>query len=184
MESEVSKAVDTASEIYVDASGDKSEEYQDFSEDNAASKMHHLMHSDTPIVVGSLVFMIILGLVFRSLCMKLTSVNQRKERMRGGLKQIAEHMNYVTRSMSNDLEVLDSPRAVMRTYSNYNRKGPDDTSPTPPQRGDQQINSLRVHAITNRLSKMEREELEMQMAVAQSVSFPVKIDMQDDRRER
>ena len=97
MESEVSKAVDTASETYVDASGDKSEEYQDFSEDNAASKMHHLMHSDTPIVVGSLVFMIILGLVFRSLCMKLTSVNQRKERMRGGLKQIAEHMNYVTR---------------------------------------------------------------------------------------
>ena len=55
------------------------------------------MHSDTIIVVFSLVVMIMVGLVFRSLCMKLTSINQRKERVRGGLKQIAESMNYVTR---------------------------------------------------------------------------------------
>ena len=37
------------------------------------------------------------GKRFRSLCMKLTSINKRKERVRGGLKQIAESMNYVTR---------------------------------------------------------------------------------------
>merc|ERR1719312_865671 len=66
--------------------------------------------------------MIMVGLVFRSLCMKLTSINQRKERVRGGLKQIAESMNYVTRSMSNDLYVLNSPRSVIRTYSNYNTR--------------------------------------------------------------
>ena len=72
-------------------------EYHDYSEDDAATKMHHLMHSDTIIVVFSLVVMIMVGLVFRSLCMKLTSINQRKERVRGGLKQIAESMNYVTR---------------------------------------------------------------------------------------
>ena len=29
--------------------------------------------------------------------MKLTSCNQRKERMRGGLKALADHMNHVTR---------------------------------------------------------------------------------------
>ena len=76
-------------------------EYHDYSEDDAATKMHHLMHSDTIIVVFSLVVMIMVGLVFRSLCMKLTSINQRKERVRGGLKQIAESMNYVTRYYSN-----------------------------------------------------------------------------------
>ena len=97
MESEISEAVDAASDIHVDASSDERDEYHDFSGDDAATKMHHLMHSDTLIVVVSLLVMIILGLVFRSLCLKLSSVNQRKERMRGGLKQIAEHMNYVTK---------------------------------------------------------------------------------------
>ena len=97
MESEISEAVDVSSDIPVDAVGDEYDAYHDFSEDDAATKMHHLMHSDTLIVVVSLVVMIILGLVFRSLCLKLSSVNQRKERMRGGLKQIAEHMNYVTK---------------------------------------------------------------------------------------
>jgi len=99
MESEISEAVDVSSDIPVDAVGDENDAYHDFSEDDAATKMHHLMHSDTLIVVVSLVVMIILGLVFRSLCLKLSSVNQRKERMRGGLKQIAEHMNYVTKSV-------------------------------------------------------------------------------------
>jgi len=154
-------------------------EPHDLSEDDAATKMHHLMHSDTIIVVLSLVVMIVVGLAFRSLCMKLASVNQRKERMRGGLRQIAEHMNYVTRSMSNDLELPDSPRAVIRTYSNYSRRGLEDTSP--PHRGAQHSDSLRVHAITNSLSKGERVELEMQMSVAQSVSLP--IEMETFRRQ-
>merc|ERR1712055_1064472 len=127
-------------------------EYHDYSEDDAATKMHHLMHSDTIIVVFSLVVMIMVGLVFRSLCMKLTSINQRKKRVRGGLKQIAESMNYVTRSMSNDLEVLDSPRSVIRTYSNYNRKRTDgQTAPS-----QENTDNLRVVAIINNLTKRER----------------------------
>ena len=77
-------------------------EYHDYSEDDAATKMHHLMHSDTIIVVVSLVVMIVVGLVFRSLCMKLTNINKRKQRVRGGLKQIAESMNYVTRYVDNN----------------------------------------------------------------------------------
>jgi len=176
-ELESSKALETTSDIpeYHDYEHEY-DHHHDLSEDDAATKMHHLMHSDTIIVVLSLVFMIVLGLVFRSLCMKLASVNQRKERMRGGLKQIAEHMNYVTRSMSNDLELPDSPRAVIRTYSNYSRRGLEDTSSSPPQRGAQHSDSLRVHAITNSLSKGEREELEMQMSVAQSVSLPIEMD--------
>ena len=90
------KSVDSTSDI-PEYDYHEHDHHHDLSEDDAATKMHHLMHSDTIIVVFSLVFMIVLGLVFRSLCMKLASVNQRKERMRGGLKQIAEHMNYVTR---------------------------------------------------------------------------------------
>jgi len=149
-------------------------EYHDYSEDDAATKMHHLMHSDTIIVVVSLVVMIVVGLVFRSLCMKLTNINKRKQRVRGGLKQIAESMNYVTRSMSNDLELTDSPRSVIRTYSNYNRRGAEgDTSPSPPRRGEEHTNSLRVAAINNNLSKREREDLEMQMFVAQTISIPI-----------
>merc|ERR1712173_496719 len=138
-------------------------EYHDYSEDDAATKMHHLMHSDTIIVVVSLVAMIVVGLVFRSLCMKLTNINTRKQRVRGGLKQIAESMNYVTRSMSNDLELPDSPRSVIRTYSNYTRKGFDESSPNPPGRGDQHSNSLRVHVITNNIrEKSEGDLIEMQ----------------------
>merc|ERR1719400_120742 len=139
-------------------------EYHDYSEDDAATKMHYLMHSDTIIVVFSLVVMIMVGLVFRSLCMKLTSINQRKERVRGGLKQIAESMNYVTRSMSADLYIPDSPRSVIRTYSNYNRSGTDErTATAPTKRGEGNTDNLRVVAINNNLTKKEREDLEMQM---------------------
>merc|ERR1712083_979843 len=132
------------------------------------------MHSDTIIVVVSLFVMIVLGLVFRKCCMKLSTVNSRKKRIQGGLRQIGEHMNYVTRSMSNDLELPDSPRQVIRTYSKYSKKGADEeTSPSPPRRGEDHTNSLRVAAINNNLSKREREDLEMQMFVAQTVSIPI-----------
>jgi len=100
--------------------------------DNASSKMVNLLHSDTFLVVMSLFAMIILGLVFRSLCIKLTSVKDRKKRMRKGLKGLATHMEQVTRAMSNDLVVPDSPKVVMRTYSNYNRG---------PLRGENSIDS-------------------------------------------
>ena len=53
---------------------------------------------------------------------RMTSTKTRKERVRGGLKALADHMNSVTKAMSNELEDHpDSPRAVMRTYSNYGR---------------------------------------------------------------
>merc|ERR1719250_586400 len=108
--------------------------------------------------------MIMVGLVFRSLCMKLTSINQRKERVRGGLKQIAESMNYVTRSMSNDLYVLDSPRSVIRTYSNYNRRRPDEqSSASSTRRGEEDTDNLRVVAINNNITKKERESQVMKM---------------------
>ena len=81
-----------------------------------------------------------------------------------------------SRSMSNDLELPDSPRAVIRTYSN--RKGMNDKSPSTPKRREQHNNSLRVHAINNNLSKGEKEELEMQMPVAQSVTIPIPAQME------
>ena len=74
----------------------------------------------------------------------------------------------ICRSMSNDLELPNCPKAVLRTYSNYGRS--DQSSP---QRGDMHANSMRVHAINNNFSKQEAEELEMQMSVAQAVSIPM-----------
>ena len=77
--------------------------------------------------------------------------------------------------MSNDLEVLDSPRSVIRTYSNYNRRGTDEqTAPS-----HENTDSLRVVAINNNLTKKEREDLEMQMFTAQTVSIQI-----PSRRER
>jgi len=132
------------------------------SEGEMGDKMNNFMHSDTTIVILSLVVMITLGLVFRSLCNKLTNINQRKAKMRGGLKQMAESMNYVTRAMSNDLEIPNCPKKVMRTYSNQNRR-----------QGDVFTNNMRKQAINNNLSKEEKEELQRQMGLAQSISIQI-----------
>ena len=76
------------------------------------------------------------------------------------------------RSMSNDLDAPDSPRAVLRTYSN--RKGTDvQTSASPPRRGEEFTDNMRVVAINNNLSKREKEDLKMQMIVAQTISIPI-----------
>ena len=40
-------------------------EYHDYSYDDMPTKIHHLMYSDTLIVVVSLIAMIVVGLVFR-----------------------------------------------------------------------------------------------------------------------
>merc|ERR1712045_157337 len=97
-------------------------EYHDYSYDDMPTKIHHLMYSDTLIVVISLIIMIIVGLVFRTCCLKLAKQRVSKQRVRGGLRQLADHMNHVTRSMSNDLESPDSPKSVIRTYSNAARR--------------------------------------------------------------
>merc|ERR1719464_1370237 len=98
-------------------------EHDMYEGEDASTKMMHLMHSDTMTVVIALIVMICVGLLFRSLCLRLTRDKTRKERIRGGLKALADHMNSVTRSMSNDPNP-DSPRAVMRTYSSYGRAKP------------------------------------------------------------
>lgn len=125
------------------------EEYEP-SDHDMSYKMDHLMHSDTMILMVGLIAMILVGLIFRSLCLRLTSKNNRKELMRGGLKQMAKNMDHVTRAMSNDLDMPDSPRAVIRTYSNYAGKG----QPAVDKGG------LRMQAFTNSLSKqMEKSEI-------------------------
>merc|ERR1712018_994561 len=101
------------------------------------------MYSDTLIVVISLLMMIIVGLVFRTCCLKHNKQRLTKQRMRGGLRQLADHMNHVTRSMSNDLESPDSPKSVIRTYSNAARR---EGSVRHPQ---QDTRSLRLLAINN-----------------------------------
>jgi len=156
-------------------------EYHDYSYDDMPTKIHHLMYSDTLIVVISLIIMIIVGLVFRTLCIKLTSCNQRKERMRGGLRALADHMNHVTRSMSDDLELPDSPKTVIRTYSNAARTTPGGGG-GPPTRGEQQ-NSLFLMAINNNMAEAgnnnnSKEEIEM----GSRSSSTVKIEIHNDER--
>jgi len=146
-------------------------EYHDYSSDDMPTKIHHLMYSDTLIVVVSLIIMIIVGLVFRKCCMKLTSCNQRKKRVRGGLKQLADHMNHVTRSMSNDLELPDSPKTVIRTYSNAARGS------MPPTTHNNNNNNLFKMAINNNINSQEEFELKDR-------SLTVDIEIHSDDRNR
>jgi len=147
-------------------------EYHDYSSDDMPTKIHHLMYSDTLIVVISLIIMIIVGLVFRKCCMKLTSCNQRKKRVRGGLKQLADHMNHVTRSMSNDLELPDSPKTVIRTYSNAARG-----SQPPSTHSNNNNNNLFKMAINNNVNSKEEFELKDR-------SLTVDIEIHSDDRNR
>jgi len=136
-------------------------EHDMYEGEDASTKMMHLMHSDTMTVVIALIVMICVGLLFRSLCLRLTRDKTRKERIRGGLKALADHMNSVTRSMSNDPNP-DSPRAVMRTYSSYGRAKPE-SSPVEeeisahkgkyPTVRTMSRENLRVQAFSNILSK-------------------------------
>merc|ERR550539_528768 len=116
------------------------------------------MYSDTLIVVISLIMMIIVGLVFRTCCLKLTKQRVTKQRVRGGLRQLADHMNHVTRSMSNDLESPDSPKSVIRTYSNAARR--EGSVRQHPHQDN--ARSLRVLAINNNYKVGETgQEIEM-----------------------
>jgi len=119
-------------------------------DDGMGEKLDQLMHSDTMVLVVGLLAMIVLGLMFRSLCLRLSRDNSRKQLMREGLKQIAGHMDMVTRSMSNDLELPNSPKTVMRTYS-----GRCNIGETLPEKRD----SLRELAFSNNL-KTEMEQVE------------------------
>ena len=76
--------------------------------------------------------------------------------------------------MSNDLYVLDSPRSVIRTYSNYNRRRTDEqSSASSTRRGEEDTDNLRVVAINNNITKKEREDLEMQMFSSKSISIHI-----------
>jgi len=133
--------------------------FRNDSEDDINSKMDHLMHSDTMILIAGLVVMIFVGLAFRSICLRLSSKNNRKELVRGGLKEMARHMDHVTRAMSNDLELPDSPKTVIRTYSNYGGRGQPVEKKS--EKGGPIRNSLRVQAFSNTL-KLEMENQESQ----------------------
>ena len=75
------------------------------------------------------------------------------------------------RSMSDDLELPDSPKTVIRTYSNAAR------GTGPPTRGEQQHNSLFLMAINNNMAdnSSNKEEIEMN-------SQSVKIEIHNDER--
>ena len=117
------------------------------------TKMDHLMHSDTMILVVVLAVMILLGLVFRSLCLRLTSQNSRKELVRSGLRQMAQNMHHVTRAMSNDLEIPNSPRMVIRTYSR-------EAGGVRAQQREKE--NLRVQALSHSVKQEMGENIEMQ----------------------
>ena len=50
----------------------------------------------------SLIFMIILGLIVRKIFVYLSQIKQQREKYHGGLRQLADHMHTVTRTISND----------------------------------------------------------------------------------
>ena len=69
----------------------------DSDDDVEVDRLSKLIHSDTMILIGSLLVMILLGLILRSCFLKLARLRERKKRMRGGIRQIATHMDLVTK---------------------------------------------------------------------------------------
>lgn len=61
-----------------------------------------LLHSDTIILVTSMVVMILLGLVLYQVMAYLTKINNRRTMYQDGLRQIGEQMHVVTRTMSTE----------------------------------------------------------------------------------
>jgi hypothetical protein len=184
---------------------EETEEHDMYAGEDASTKMMHLMHSDTLIVVMALIVMIIVGLLFRELMIRyhppppdiqmstlaasslprtdrrghfegkynlrtefalpcrLTSRKSRKERMQGGLKQMAEHMHSVQRAMSGDLpEQHDSPKLVMRTYSNYGRAKPKEEEAVVPGSAQQTGAVGALQGKYPNVRTMSRENLRVQ----------------------
>ena len=73
--------------------------------------------------------------------------------------------------MSNDLEIPNCPKKVMRTYSNKNRNQEDTVANNTRKQEDMVTNNMRKQAIKNNLSKEEKDELQRQMGLAQSVTI-------------
>ena len=88
--------------------------------------------------------------------------------------------------MSDDLELPDSPKTVIRTYSNAARTTPGGGGGGPPTRGEQQQhhNSLFLMAINNNMAEAgnnnnnKEEEIEM----SSRSSSTVKIEIHNDER--
>ena len=116
-----------------------------------------------------------LSTILRSCCLKLTQQRITKQRVRGGLRQLADHMNHVTKSMSNDLESPDSPKSVIRTYSNAARREGSVRH---------QDMSLRVLAINNNCKGGEGIEVIQELEMSDRSSSPSTLDIhcQDKRR--
>merc|ERR1719347_1068367 len=140
------------------------------------------MHSDTLILVIGLLVMILLGLIIRSLCLRLSRDNNRKKLMREGLKQIAAHMDFVTRSMSDDLELPNSPRTVLRTYSGRKSETESDC----PYSKEKEA-SLRELYISNRLrdgiveEKKEVRDLSAELGNQRGLE---NLNLEDDNKTR
>lgn len=129
------------------------DELEVLKDESIKTQLEKLIHSDTLILILALFVMIIVALIFRSLCLKLTVIQERKKKMRGGIRQIATHMDLVTKSMSNDLFIPDSPQSVIRTYSKYNGKSlpldPDSPPPSPVLQHHHQNPPTPPHSQTN-----------------------------------
>jgi len=152
------------------------------SHEGMSEKLDHLMHSDTIILVIGLLVMILLGLIIRSLCLRLSRDNNRKKLMREGLKQIAAHMDFVTRSMSDDLELPNSPRTVLRTYSGRKSETESDC----PYSKEKEA-SLREIYLSNRLrdgiveEKKEVRDLSAELGNQRSLE---NLNLEDDNKTR
>lgn len=81
----------------------------------------HILHTDTIVLMASCLVMIILGLVLRKIFLYFTHVRQSREKYHGGLRQMAEHMHAVTRTMSSGTNGGED-----RERSVHFRKGDDD----------------------------------------------------------
>ncbi|TRY73730.1 hypothetical protein TCAL_06691 [Tigriopus californicus] len=82
--------------------GHNPHDHEDHEPAYEASGVGDLIHGDTMILLGSCIFMIILGLILRKVFMYFTHIRGHREQYHGGIRQMGEHMHTVTRTMSTD----------------------------------------------------------------------------------
>merc|ERR1712223_659026 len=67
------------------------------------------LNTDTIVLVGSLIVMIFIGLIFHRIITYLAKIRSRRRQYQMGLKQLGEHMNTVTRTISNPPSAAATP---------------------------------------------------------------------------
>jgi len=84
----------------------------DIDDDGGGGPSSKSLNTDTIVLVGSLIVMILIGLIFHRIISYLAKLRSRRRQYQRGLKQLGDHMHVVTRQLSNPASLSGTPTAT------------------------------------------------------------------------